>query len=94
MKMTVFTDHLRLKGLFSNEFYEMKMTLMNPCLTLEPSLITMFIETLPGKPKTFRTFTAAFTGDSKTAFRNSSEISQRSNAKCLEIFIMETLTCL
>ena len=25
MKMTVFTDHLRLKGLFSNEFYEMKM---------------------------------------------------------------------
>ena len=50
MKMTVFTDHLRLKGLFSNEFYEMKMTLMNPCLTLEPSLITMFIEALPGKP--------------------------------------------
>ena len=49
MKMTVFTDHLRLKGLFSNEFYEMKMTLMNPCLTLEPSLITMFIEALPGK---------------------------------------------
>ena len=50
MKMAVFTDHLRLKGLFSNEFYEMKITLMNPCLTLEPSLITMFIEALPGKP--------------------------------------------
>ena len=53
MRMTVFTDHLRLKGLFSNQFNEMKMTLMNPCLTLEPSLITMVIEALPGKPSIY-----------------------------------------
>ena len=60
MRMTVFTDHLRLKGLFSNEFYEMKMTLMNPCLTLEPSLITMLIEALPGKPNIYSCINRGF----------------------------------